>query len=251
MDDAAVERAAARLVAARRSRERIDRLPADERPAAIDDAFRIQHAVLRRLGERAAGWKVGAPVHNRPGWGIVVASRLLPDGASVPADAMPMLGIEAEIAFRFVAAAAPRAAPYSRSEVSGRVVACAAIEIVDSRFRDYEGTPVVERIADFMSNGALIVGAARDDWRAADFATIPVAMAFDGVVVASATGGHVAGDPLLPAVDLVNDLRCADGVPAGSVVTTGTFVPMRRAAPGQRVRVTFGGFGAVEVRLAA
>ena len=36
-------------------------------------------------------------------------------------------------------------------------------------------------------------------------------------------GGHPAGDPLLPAVELVNAMRLREGVRAGQVVTTGTY----------------------------
>ena len=62
------------------------------------------------------------------------------------------------------------------------------------------------------------------------------------------SGGHIAGDPLLPAVALVNDLP--GGIKAGQFITTGTYTGMTFAKVGQTVVAEFAGFGAVEVSFA-
>ena len=85
---------------------------------------------------------------------------------------MPLLGMEAEIGFRFLRDAPPRAEAYSYAEVAERVVAFPAIEIVATRYRDYKGTPLIERTADCMSNGAYVVGDDRPDWRSFDLVDI-------------------------------------------------------------------------------
>jgi len=249
MDDASVARAAALLVEARRTGLRLERLPETCRPATAADALRIQHASVRALGERVAGWKVGTRMDGRIAYGVLLASRVVPSGATVEARTVPLLGMEAEIAFRFVRAAPPRAQAYTYDEVAERVDAFVAIEVVDTRYRDYAGTPVVERLADCMSNGAFVVGTGRPDWRRFDFRTVAAALHFDERLVVEKTGGHASGDPLLPAVDLVNDLRTEGGVAAGQVMTTGTFTGLNYATGATRVRATFAGFGVAELTL--
>lgn len=250
MDAAAILRAARLLVAARLAREPLDRLPEDCRPATLDDAFAIQVATVAALGDAVAGWKVARLPDGRIAWGIVLASRLVASGASVAARDMPMLGIEAEVAFRFLRDVPPRTAAYSGDEIAERVIAFPAVEIVATRYRDYHGTPVVERIADMMSNGALAAGEAVPGWRSMDFARLHVTQAFDDTTIVDTHGGHVTGDPLALAVALANALRDGAGVRAGQVVTAGTYTGMHSAKPGQRVAARFAGFGAVDIHIA-
>jgi 2-keto-4-pentenoate hydratase len=249
MDAKAVAEAAALLVAARRSGPLLDRLPERCRPATVADALRIQAATIAALGEPVAGWKVGPAIDGRTSYGALLATRVLRSGGAIAAHAVPLLGMEAEIAFRFVADVPPRDAPWRYGEIAERVVPFAALEIVDSRYRDYAGTPVVERVADFVSNGAFVVGDERPGFPLAQLAGLTATLAFDERIVVRQAGGHAAGDPLQPAVDLANALRFGDGLRAGHLVTTGTYTGLNFAQAGQRVRATFDGFGAAEVSL--
>ena len=52
MKTTAADKAAALLIAARRTREPLERLPEDCRPQNITDAFAIQAATVEQLGER-------------------------------------------------------------------------------------------------------------------------------------------------------------------------------------------------------
>ena len=111
--------------------------------------------------------------------------------------------MEAEVAFRFLRDARRAPRPTATDEVAGLVVAFPAIEIVATRYADYKGTPLIERVADCMSNGAFVVGDDRPNWREIDLVKLPVTLHFGDALIAQTTGGHVAGDPLRPAVDLV------------------------------------------------
>lgn len=250
MDQNTIEEAAALLVAARRSGVLIDRLPDRCRPAGAADAMAIQEATVRQLGERVAAWKVttidGALVR-----GAILASRYFDTPASVPARLVPLLGVEAEIAFRFPNGLPARDAEYSYAEVAAAVEALPAIEIVDSRFRDYQGTALLDRSADCISNGGFVAGPSRRDWRSFDLKGIEAVLEIDGKEVVRKAGGHASGDPLLPAIALANDRRRHGGLPAGVVITTGTYTGMNRARPGQRVVARFTGFGTAEVTFTA
>ena len=70
-------------------------------------------------------------------------------------------------------------------------------------------------------------------------------------VVCVATFLIIAGDPLLPAIDLVNLLRHSAGVRAGQVITTGTCTGLHFGQPGDRIEVEFTGFGRARILLAA
>jgi 2-keto-4-pentenoate hydratase len=251
LNPAAIDRAASLLATARRNRQPLARLPKDCRPASIGDALAIQTATIVELRDRVAGWKVGGVVEGRVSHGVLLASRVVASPARIDAADAPLLGMEAEIAFRFVRDAPAREAPYTYDEIAERVVAFPALEIVATRYADYAGTPLVERIADCMSNGAFVRGLERADWRAFDLSRLTVTLSFDDAVIVERTGGHPAVDPLKPAVDLANELRRGAGVQADQVMTTGTYTGLNFAKPGQRVRASFAGFGTAEVDVVA
>ena len=61
------------------------------------------------------------------------------------------------------------------AKVAATLDACAAIEIVHSRFENGgAGVSNLEKLADSISNGGLVVGPALADWRGLDFTTIDV-----------------------------------------------------------------------------
>jgi 2-keto-4-pentenoate hydratase len=247
MDQGSIVKAAALLADARRNRAPLERLPDDCRPASIGEALAIQEALVEALGERIAGYKVARLPGGDLAWGVIVGSRIIASGGRVDACDMPLLGMEAEIAFRFLRDMPPRASDYLYDEVAEHVVAFPALEIVATRYRDYQQTPVIERAADFMSNGAFVVGADQPRWRSLDLVDLRVALAFDDEIVAERVGGHAARDPLVPAVDLAAAFRTRDGLRAGEVVTTGTYTGLHFARPGQRVTARFEGFAPVMV----
>jgi 2-keto-4-pentenoate hydratase len=251
MDQQAISQAAALLVGARQSGVLLDGLPASCRPQDLGEAHAIQDATVAALGDTVAGWKVGLPIDGRIVRGVILRSRIIPSGGSIAAATVPLLGVEAEIAFRVDRTLEPRERPYDYAEVAAAVTAFPAIEIVDSRFRDYRGAPLIERIADCVSNGAFVVGAAKDAWREFDLAKLDARLEVDGEVLVRRVGGHPTKDPLLPAVDLVNDLRHTTGVRAGQLMTTGTYTGLNFIKPGQRARAVFEGFGSAEVHLTA
>ena len=225
----------------------LDAFPEACRPMSLSEAHAIQAATALRLGDAIGGWKVGATPDGGVARGALLRSRIYETGARVASDAVPLLGIEAEIAFRFERDMPPRGRAYAYEEVADAVVAMPAIEIVDSRFRGYPAAPLLDRIADCMSNGAFVQGRAEPQWRSFALAEADVELTFDGHVIVRRTGGHPTKDPLLPAVALVNDLRTETGLVAGQIVTTGTYTGMNYAKPGQTVVATFHGVGSVRV----
>ncbi len=244
MDREATTTAARMLADARRSGSLIDRLPPPSRPQNAAEAYAIQLETVARMGDAMAGWKVAESPEYELLIGILARSRMFRDGAAISSAGMAMIGVEAEIAFRFDQALPPRERAYERAEIEAVTTAFPAIEIVDSRYKDYQRTSVIERAADFMSNGAFVGGSARADWRSFDLAKLEACITIDGAEIVRQIGGHASRDPLVPAIALCNRLRLSSGIAAGQVVTTGSFTGLQFAKPDSVVSATFAGFGA-------
>ena len=247
--DAAAE-AVRLLIEARRSGRLVERFPQASRPTSADEADAIQQSVARDLGERIAGWKVALSDQYGVLRGAILSSRLFPDGAEARASLMPALGLEAEIAFRCLHDLPPRDADYSRAEIEERVTALVGIEVVDSRFRDADSVPVIERAADCMSNGGFVVGAERSDWRDIDLSALAASLLVNGrPTVDRRIGGHATTDPMIPLIAFVNLRRAATGLLAGQIVTTGTYTGIARCKAGDHVEAVFDGFGRAALHL--
>ena len=249
MDANAIAEAARWLVERRSEAPRYDGLPESCKPATLADAHAIQNAAAALLDDPVAGWKVGKSPDGKIAHGALLRSRVLADGAHVDAATMPLLGVESEVPFRLARDLPSRTTPYSYEEVADAVVAFPGIEIVDSRFRGYPKPPFLDRLADFMSNGAFVCGRERADWRSLDLAKLEVELTIGGNSIVRSVGGHTAGDPLLPALAWINERRA--GLRAGQIITTGTYTGLHFAQPGQTAVATFTGFGSVTVHFDA
>jgi 2-keto-4-pentenoate hydratase len=234
------------LIAARRTRTPLAALPDGSQPSSLVEAHAMQDAMVAKLGERVAGWKVAI---NKDGVmrGVIVGSRLLHSPAAIPAADVKLLGIEGEIAFRFDRDLFPRGTDYSAAEIATATTALVGIEIVASRFADYAKTPTLHRTVDLMSNGAFITGTHRPDWRQTDLSTLEAILRVNGTVAVQKTAAHATGDPIVPAVALVNELRRTTGVKSGQIITTGTYTGLHFVKPGDAIEVEFTGFGTASV----
>lgn len=240
-----VERAAGALVAAR-SGAAIASLPADATPQSEADSYQVQDAVLRRLGEKIGGWKVGISPLGGHFAAPIYASTVHPSPASVPARGFKIIGIECEIGFRFAGGLPARPQPYSRDEVLAAATLHPTIEIVDSRYQDFRSLDRLLVLADNFSNGGLVYGAAATGWEGGDLVHPPIEVTADGKPFAECTGLR-AGNPIDLAVAAVNHANGRGGVGPGTVITTGTHTGLVFTDPGVAIVADFGRLGRVEV----
>jgi 2-keto-4-pentenoate hydratase len=247
MDQAQIDRAASLLVNARRSGTLLDGLPPDATPASVADAHAIQDAVTAGLGKPIGAFKAMAPATGEPTRGVVYADTIHASPARVPAAEVPQCGVEGEVAFVFRRDLPARAAPYTRDEVAAAVDACAAIELVTSRYRNLDAASNLEKLADCISNGAFVHAAPIADWRGLELGQPKVTLTVNGTPVVEQNGGHPTGDPLGVAVALVNMMREKGGVRAGQFVTCGSYTGLRFLRAGDVCGVRFEGLGAAEV----
>jgi len=253
--DARLARAAQYLAALRSAGARPKSLPADLAPADQAQAYALQRATAHRLGARVAGWKVSMSDATTGLSAPVFAADLAPSPAVVNSAISGQFGIEPEIAFTLSHDLAPLPAhqAYSRGQLIEAIgSAHAAIEVVISRFERHDQALPLDVLADNVSNGGLVVGAAVRDWQALALAALPLRLTLssaDGAQeLIELIGGHPLNDPLLPLVWLANHCsQRALTLRAGSVVTTGSCAGLRYVGVGAKVRASFEGLGAAEL----
>jgi 2-keto-4-pentenoate hydratase len=245
-----IDEAAARLAAARCG-ALLEALPTRAQPSTFAEAAAIQKAILALLGETAAGYKVAGTTPGTVMWGAILRSRLQASPGTFPASVVPMLGVEPEIAYRLERdiTAADRAMTLDEFDRLTSVVP--AIEIVDSRFTSYDGTPLLHRAADLMSNGGLVHGEPWMEVHRADLPALAVEVHAGGSLLAAKAGGHPAGDPRLPALAFLQAPGRPDLLPRGTLITTGSYAGLLRARPGDTVSARFVGYGSLAVSFAA
>lgn len=217
------------------------------------DAYRVQHDAFAELwpGVRPAAWKVGGPSDKvTPTAAPIPPENVLKSPASVAGATMRMIGVEAEVAFRFAKDLPPRGRPYSERSIAaaiGEVVV--TIELCDTRLADWKNTSSAWKLADFQNNAALVVGTGTRDWHKIDFLQQEVEFRI-GERVARAKGAHSFGNPFRLLPWLIK--HCAKrglGLHAGDVVTTGAWTGLELARPGDEVVARFPGIGEARLRI--
>ena len=242
-----VAEAAALLNKARETRMPLEEFPETCRPTTLEDGYAIQDAVAASLKAEIGGYKAIAPKEGDPTRGPLYANMIRATPSRFPAAAVRPCGVEGEVAFRYKQDLPPRATAYSREEVAAAVEACAAIEVVSTRFADHSKKTIFERLADNNLNGGFVHAAPSADWRKLDLGNIRVVLEVNGEVVDDHTGGHPTGDPLGVATALANMLRNGPGIKEGQFCTCGTYTGLRFLEPGDVCVVRFEGLGEAQV----
>ena len=256
-----IEDAAARLFEAERSRRQIRLLSLDFPDATMDDAYRVQAALVARkvaAGGRPKGWKIGltskamqsAHAIDLPDSGVLFDDMVFADGATIPPDRFIQPRVEAEIAFVM------KASLEGPVETIDEVMAatdymCPAIEILDTRIeRVNAGTKrirtVFDTIADNAANAGIIPGGRRIAPGEADLRWVGAIVSKNGEVEETGRGAGVLGHPAMGIVWLANRLhRYGGGIAAGEVVLSGSFVRPVEARHGDRIAADFGPYGPI------
>lgn len=242
------------LVEARRSRTQPKAEHLGFEIDSTEKAYAVQERVAGLLGWFGEAtpqyWKSGGPGKEKP----ILHAPLPPEGVlASPGDASQLLlfapGIEAEVALRLGQDVMPDVAsrlapPDIDALIDGMTV---AIEIVDTRWSEGMDAPALLRLADQQAHGALVLGEwqpyQRRDW-AVQACRIRIGTQEDRVT----QGTHAYGDPTWGLLEwLRHAARKGATVPAGTVVTTGSWCGILPVERGERVQVAFDGLGEVEV----
>lgn len=246
------------LAEAWRSGEKLESL-GNLRPNSRQEAYLVQEAMAASIGLEILeikGWKVGAATPaiigerglDAPIPGPIFAPLVHESPAVVPSSVYAGAKIETEFAFRTLEALPLRAEPYRLRELASKVVAHAAFDLTQSRFRN--APDELLEIADGGNSGGAIIGPEVPDWRNMNLALSSVKLRIDGAGPVETYRGRRRRDPLDVFVWLVNSLRQRGiGLRAGSYVLTGSVTAPHTLAPGNSAIARFEGAGTIRVTL--
>ncbi len=253
--------AAELLLAARRDRTPLVGLPAAVAPGDMAAAYAAQDAHVAGLiaagGGPPIGYKIGCSNQavqamlnlDAPIYGRLLSGAAHSSPAVLRADDFFVRLIEVEFAFTMADDLPAAAAPYDRQGVAAAVGALIpAIEIVDSRYRDWTKAGALALVADNGETGAWVRGRSVADWRGLDLGDHPVSLAVNGNRSREGVGANVLGHPLNALTWIANALCLAgNGLRAGDLVSTGTCTEIYPAEAGDRLTADFGDLGDVMV----
>jgi 2-keto-4-pentenoate hydratase len=227
----------------------------------VDDAYRIQQGLVRRIldadGGRVVGYKLGltsAPMQqmlgvDQPDYAPVLSSMVHADGHDIDLSRYIAPKVEAEIA---LVLEEPLTGPGVTPMQAWRAVggAVAAIEMVDSRIADWK-IGLVDTISDLASSGATVLGTRvvpLDGWEPR---LTGMVVARNGATVDTGAGAAALGDPVAAVAWLANTLApYGVTLEAGWFVMTGALHRAFDVVPGDVVRADFDRLGTVTARFA-
>jgi 2-keto-4-pentenoate hydratase len=256
-----IDQAAQLLTRARVENTVLDGLPEHLRPRDLREAYAVQDRLIALLGLEVGGWFCACtnPSMQRilgltePYYARLLRRFIFSGPAVLEASAFPPIVLECEFAFRLAQDLPARSASYTREEVATAVASVhPAIEVVAGHLRNWPRQDVWSVIADNGTDGALVHGDGRRDWRSLDLPGVAVHLRVNGELVRHGRGSNVLGDPLQALVWLANARRRdGDGLRAGDLHNTGTATDIIWLQPGDSAVATFEGLGEVSLRLAA
>jgi 2-keto-4-pentenoate hydratase len=205
------------------------------RPRDRAQGYAIQAALENYATGNLFGWKIAATSEagqkhinvDGPMAGRILPDTVIPDGGTASMAGNEMRVGEPEFAFRMAKDLPPRSSPYTVQEVLDAVDTLhPAIEIPDSRFKDFVNAGTAQIIADNACAHLFVLGApTTSNWRALDLVEEKPVIALRGKKFVG-HGKNVLGDPRIALAWLANELRqLGITLKAGQVVTTGTLPP--------------------------
>lgn len=225
----------------------------------VADAYAVQQGMVRRImqagGGRQVGWKIGLtsrPMQemlgvDQPDYAPVLSSMVFESGHAIPLDEFIQPRVEAEIALvlRDRLEGPGVTAIQAHDAIGGAV---AAIEMVDSRIRDWN-LSLVDTVADLASSGAAILSDRVVPLDDVDPRLVGMAVAHNGATVATGAGAAALGSPVGAVAWLANTVAAFDvALEPGWFVMTGSLHGAFAVEPGDVVRADFAHLGPVTAR---
>ena len=193
---------------------------------------------LDGLGDqRRAGWKVGLTSGSardsmgkgfRP-FGFILEDRVFPSGATLNHAELAPIGVENEMCFRFGRDVLPGS---SIADVRDAVSGVAPAFEINQR-RQPRDAPVVDRLADNLSQWGVVIGSFLIDWADIDFDQVAVDLYHNDELVETVRAqGHI-DDHFASLAALSGSLAKFDRqISAGDIVITGSYTRQTVLGPG-------------------
>ena len=256
MDNLLCQRLVTQLAAAREHRHAIERITIDHPDLTIRDAYAIQNAGImlrQKQGQQIVGYKMGLTsiamqqqlhVHT-PIFGILMEQSHYQDGATIPLAKFIHPKAEPEIAF--ILDKELKGIVSMEEALNACAGVCVAIEIIDSRFKDFDFT-LVDVIADNSAAGGFVLSRDIRNANQVDLSNITMTFNSNGTLLASGKSSSICGHPANSLV-LLTSLLAQEGrsLPAGSIVLAGAATRAFDFTIGMTVTLEAAGLGRVSI----
>ncbi|MGC2938815.1 MULTISPECIES: 2-keto-4-pentenoate hydratase [unclassified Brevibacterium] len=221
----------------------------------LDSAYRVQTELIGNLRD-TYGYRTGRKVGltspavqeqlgvDQPDFGVLLSGLETDNGGTIDTAHLVAPRVEAEVAFVLSHDINDADPEHVRQAVD---YAVAALEIVDSRIRNWD-ISIVDTVADNASSAGYVLGSTR--LRLDEFEPREVAMELQasGEPVSTGTGAACLDDPLNALVWVAETaLRLGDPLRAGEVVLSGALGPMVPLEAGNTYEARIGPLGSVSV----
>ena len=235
-------------------------LSQDQFPHDRAEAYYVQDRMHQLLGERVAGWKVGATSQKMreldghedviPGR-IFISRNYVGTRFDLPFAKFPNSRIETEFAFCMTASPALRDSPWTAKEMEGMMIMHPAIEIIGTRFIA-DGASKSENsllvVADNGGGVAFVFGDPIEDWQDIDFQNHNINLTVSDGPPAENFLGDMRCVPSEAVADLVNHLaERGEVLRAGDYVSTGAATVPQPFGEGDIILADFGMLGQIEL----
>lgn len=225
----------------------------EEQPGlTVEDAYAIQALSMGRRydrGERRVGIKMGLTSRAKMQqvgvseviWGRLTSAMRLVEGGDLVRARYVHPRVEPEIAYII---GKPLSGEVSPAEALAAVEAVApAVEIIDSRFRNFKFT-LPDVVADNASSSGFILGAwAKPD---TDVSNTGIVMEVDGRPVQIGSSAAILGNPIRSLVAAARAVaQAGEPLEAGDIVLAGGATAAHPLTPGEYIRTWFQGLGSV------
>jgi 2-keto-4-pentenoate hydratase len=248
MDEAQLAAAVAEFAAARSRGEYFPRAWFDR--LSLDDAYRLQLALLDRRGARRTGWKVGLTataiqqqfqVHE-PVFGCLLSDGRLASGHVFRHGELIAPGLENELCIVMGRDLAPGA---TRDDVAAAVARVhPAFEIIETRGDLTRQLALA--LADNAQQHSFVLGPPVERAALPPLDQVTVSVRINGAEVAAADGSAVLGHPYNSVAWLAGKLvQFGERVKAGDYIMSGSFTRQFPLNAGDRIEAAFAGIGTV------
>ncbi|CAD5279449.1 2-oxo-3-hexenedioate decarboxylase [Bosea sp. 62] len=262
MSETAITASADAIATARLSLTPLAPPSAGATPRDLAEAYAVRDAVHARLAESRfgarIGWKIGCttPVMQaylgiaHPCAAGLFAGTTHRGDARLRHGDFVKVGVECEIAVRLTSDLPE--GPFTTESVRSAVGAVmAAIEIVDDRYVEWQGTGTPMLVADDFFAAGAVLGREHDPAALPDLATLRGRVLIDGVEAGAGIGADVLGHPYA-ALAWLAEHASERRMPlrAGETVLLGSLVRTQWVSAGASVRIEIDALGAVEANFA-
>jgi len=230
----------------------------------LDDAYAVQEALVQKkisAGSKITGRKIGLTSKamqralniETPDSGVLFDHMHFDSGATIPTGQFIEPRVEAEIAF--IMQSAISGSDVTRDDIIDATASvAAAIEILDTRILRADPTSgkpriITDTVSDNAANAGVVLADTRHAVDAFDLRRVGAIVKRNGTVEETGMGAGVLDDPITSMVWLVQRLaQYDDGLAAGDIVLSGSFVRPIEATPGSHIDADFGDFGQVTLQ---